>query len=161
VFDICGMEPNWSPQSFIDETVANVRKTVGTGRVICGLSGGVDSSVAAELVHRAVGDQLTCIFVNNGVLRKNDERLEFALQTMACVEDLLNHPEEAQRWRDKAEQSVAIRTGDVKKAYDLQAGDWVSFTVQGQKGTVQITVDADDASGDRDDAVGDGDGQRV
>ena len=64
--------PNWTPQSFIDETIANVRKTVGNGRVICGLSGGVDSSVAAELVHRAVGDQLTCIFVNNGVLRKNE-----------------------------------------------------------------------------------------
>ncbi len=72
IFDICGLEPNWSPQSFIDETIANVRKTVGHGRVICGLSGGVDSSVAAELVHRAVGDQLTCIFVNNGVLRKNE-----------------------------------------------------------------------------------------
>ena len=72
VFDICGLEPNWTPQSFIDETVASVRQTVGNGRVICGLSGGVDSSVAAELVHRAVGDQLTCIFVNNGVLRKNE-----------------------------------------------------------------------------------------
>ena len=72
VFEICGMKPNWSPQSFIDETVASVRATVGKGRVICGLSGGVDSSVAAELVHRAVGDQLTCIFVNNGVLRKNE-----------------------------------------------------------------------------------------
>ncbi|MGC2111728.1 MAG: glutamine-hydrolyzing GMP synthase [Candidatus Korobacteraceae bacterium] len=72
VFDICGMQPNWSPLSFIDETIASVRKTVGSGRVICGLSGGVDSSVAAELVHRAVGDQLTCIFVNNGVLRKNE-----------------------------------------------------------------------------------------
>ena len=52
--------------------LAHVRQTVGSGRVICGLSGGVDSSVAAELVHRAVGDQLTCIFVNNGVLRKNE-----------------------------------------------------------------------------------------
>jgi GMP synthase (glutamine-hydrolysing) len=72
VFEICGMKPNWSPQSFIDETIAGVRATVGKGRVICGLSGGVDSSVAAELVHRAVGDQLTCIFVNNGVLRKNE-----------------------------------------------------------------------------------------
>src|SRR5215467_1651276 len=60
VFDVCGLKPNWTPQSFIDETVANVRATVGSGRVICGLSGGVDSSVAAELVHRAVGDQLTC-----------------------------------------------------------------------------------------------------
>ena len=72
VFDICGLAADWSPLSFIDETIASVRKTVGNGRVICGLSGGVDSSVAAELVHRAVGDQLTCIFVNNGVLRKNE-----------------------------------------------------------------------------------------
>jgi GMP synthase (glutamine-hydrolysing) len=72
VFDICGLKPTWSPLSFIEETIANVRQTVGSGRVICGLSGGVDSSVAAELVHRAVGDQLTCIFVNNGVLRKNE-----------------------------------------------------------------------------------------
>jgi len=72
VFDICGVEPNWTPQSFIDETIASVRQTVGKGRVICALSGGVDSSVAAELVHRAIGDQLTCIFVNNGVLRKNE-----------------------------------------------------------------------------------------
>ncbi|HUK42869.1 MAG TPA: glutamine-hydrolyzing GMP synthase [Candidatus Bathyarchaeia archaeon] len=72
VFDICGAKPNWTPQSFIDETIASVRQTVGSGRVICGLSGGVDSSVAAELVHRAVGHQLTCIFVNNGVLRKNE-----------------------------------------------------------------------------------------
>src|SRR5664280_946220 len=59
-------------QKYIDETVAGVRQTVGNGRVICGLSGGVDSSVAAELVHRAIGEQLTCIFVNNGVLRKNE-----------------------------------------------------------------------------------------
>ncbi len=72
VFEVCGVKPNWTPQSFIDETITNVRQTVGKGRVICGLSGGVDSSVAAELVHRAVGDQLTCIFVNNGVLRKNE-----------------------------------------------------------------------------------------
>jgi GMP synthase (glutamine-hydrolysing) len=72
VFDVCGMTPNWTPQRFIDETVAAIRQQVGTGRVICGLSGGVDSSVAAVLVHRAIGDQLTCIFVNNGVLRKNE-----------------------------------------------------------------------------------------
>jgi GMP synthase (glutamine-hydrolysing) len=72
VFEICKLKPNWSARSFIDETVATVRQTVGKGRAICGLSGGVDSSVAAELVHRAIGDQLTCIFVNNGVLRKNE-----------------------------------------------------------------------------------------
>ncbi len=72
VFVICGLKPNWTPQHFIDETVASVRQQVGDGRVICGLSGGVDSSVAAVLVHKAIGDQLTCIFVNNGVLRKNE-----------------------------------------------------------------------------------------
>src|SRR6516225_1376110 len=72
IFDICGLQPNWTPQRFIDETVEAIRKQVGDGRVICGLSGGVDSSVAAVLVHRAIGEQLTCIFVNNGVLRKNE-----------------------------------------------------------------------------------------
>src|ERR1017187_6205647 len=72
VFEICGLKPNWTAQSFIEETIASVRQTVGKGRGICGLSGGVDSSVAAELVHRAIGGQLTCIFVNNGVLRKNE-----------------------------------------------------------------------------------------
>jgi len=72
IFDICGLEPNWTPRRFIDETVDSIRKQVGSGRVICALSGGVDSSVAAVLVHRAIGDQLTCIFVNNGVLRKNE-----------------------------------------------------------------------------------------
>ncbi|HVO63993.1 MAG TPA: glutamine-hydrolyzing GMP synthase [Terriglobales bacterium] len=72
VFDICGLTPNWTPQRFIDETVESIRRQVGSGRVICALSGGVDSSVAAVLVHRAIGDQLTCVFVNNGVLRKNE-----------------------------------------------------------------------------------------
>jgi GMP synthase (glutamine-hydrolysing) len=71
-FEICGLSPNWTPQRFIDETVTRIREQVGEGRAICGLSGGVDSSVAAVLVNRAIGDQLTCIFVNNGVLRKNE-----------------------------------------------------------------------------------------
>ncbi len=73
VFDICGAEPNWTPQRFIDETVANIQKTVGPhAYAICALSGGVDSSVAATLVARAMADRLTCVFVNNGVLRKNE-----------------------------------------------------------------------------------------
>jgi GMP synthase (glutamine-hydrolysing) len=72
IFGVCGLKPNWTPQRFIAETVARIREQVGSGRVICALSGGVDSSVAAVLVYRAVGDQLTCIFVNNGVLRKNE-----------------------------------------------------------------------------------------
>ena len=72
VFGICGAQPSWTPQRFIDETVAAIKQTVGTGRAICALSGGVDSSVAAVLVARAIGDRLTCIFVNNGVLRKDE-----------------------------------------------------------------------------------------
>jgi GMP synthase (glutamine-hydrolysing) len=72
VFSICGARGDWTAAHFIETTVAAIRAKVGTGHVICGLSGGVDSSVAAVLVHRAIGDQLTCIFVNNGVLRKNE-----------------------------------------------------------------------------------------
>jgi len=72
VFNICGAAGDWTPAHFIETTVAGIREKVGKGHVICGLSGGVDSSVAAVLVHRAIGDQLTCIFVNNGVLRKNE-----------------------------------------------------------------------------------------
>jgi GMP synthase (glutamine-hydrolysing) len=75
--NICGAKPSWTPQHFIDATVAQVRQQVGKGRAICALSGGVDSSVAAVLVDRALRDasgksRLTCIFVNNGVLRKNE-----------------------------------------------------------------------------------------
>src|SRR5205085_834156 len=69
---ICGCERTWSPASIIDEQVAAIRAQVGEGRVICGLSGGVDSSVAALLVHRAVGDQLTCVFVDHGLMRHNE-----------------------------------------------------------------------------------------
>ncbi len=72
VFNICGARPDWTPQRFIDETVEHVRKQVGDGHAICALSGGVDSSVAATLVQRAIGDRLTCVFVNNGVLRLNE-----------------------------------------------------------------------------------------
>ncbi len=69
LFEVAGLAPDWTATSFIDETVENIRRSVGDGLVICALSGGVDSAVAAALVHRAVGDQLTCIFVDNGLLR--------------------------------------------------------------------------------------------
>ncbi len=69
---LCGARGDWTPAHFIESTVASIREKVGSGHVICGLSGGVDSSVAAMLVHKAIGSQLTCIFVNNGVLRKNE-----------------------------------------------------------------------------------------
>ena len=69
---ICGCKGDWTPASFIETTVADLRSTVGGDRVILGLSGGVDSTVAAVLLHKAIGDRLTCIFVNNGLLRKNE-----------------------------------------------------------------------------------------
>ncbi len=74
VLDICGVAADWTPQHFIEETTAAVRARVGTGHAICAISGGVDSSVAAVLVHRAIGDRLTCVFVDNGVLRKDEFR---------------------------------------------------------------------------------------
>jgi GMP synthase (glutamine-hydrolysing) len=70
--DVCGCDMSWTAASVVEEQVARIREQVGDGRVICGLSGGVDSSVAALLVHRAVGDQLTCVFVDHGLMRKNE-----------------------------------------------------------------------------------------
>jgi GMP synthase (glutamine-hydrolysing) len=70
--DVCGCDRTWSAESIVAEQVERIRAQVGDGRVICGLSGGVDSSVAALLVHRAIGDQLTCVFVDHGLMRKNE-----------------------------------------------------------------------------------------
>jgi GMP synthase (glutamine-hydrolysing) len=70
--DIAGCERTWSAASIVEDQIRRIREQVGDGRVICGLSGGVDSSVAALLVHRAVGDQLTCVFVDHGLMRKDE-----------------------------------------------------------------------------------------
>jgi GMP synthase (glutamine-hydrolysing) len=70
--DVCACNADWTPSSFIDQAISGVLDCVGSGRVVCGLSGGVDSAVAATLVHRAVGDQLTCIFVDTGLLRRDE-----------------------------------------------------------------------------------------
>jgi GMP synthase (glutamine-hydrolysing) len=72
LYRVSGLTPSWTPGSYIEEAVASIRATVGGGKVLCALSGGVDSAVAATLVHRAIGDQLTCVFVNNGLLRKEE-----------------------------------------------------------------------------------------
>ncbi len=82
VFDICHARPLWSGAAFIAETVESIRKQVGESRAICALSGGVDSAVAAVLVHRAIGDRLTNVFVDNGLLRKNEFR-----QTLELLRD--------------------------------------------------------------------------
>ena len=79
LYDVCGADGLWSPASVIDEQIAKIREQVGDGKVICGLSGGVDSSVAALLVHKAIGDQLTCVFVDHGMMRKNEAEQVVAL----------------------------------------------------------------------------------
>jgi GMP synthase (glutamine-hydrolysing) len=72
VVDICGCTQSWTPDSFIETSIASLKEKLGNEKVVLGLSGGVDSSVAAELLHRAIGDNLYCIFVDNGLLRKNE-----------------------------------------------------------------------------------------
>jgi GMP synthase (glutamine-hydrolysing) len=139
LFAICKAEPTWTAGAFIDEEVSRVKKTVGKSRVICGLSGGVDSSVAAALVHRAVGDQLTCIFVDTGLLRLHErdqvERTFRAhlgiklvtidaekrfLTALAGVED----PEEKRR-------IIGHTFIDVFEDAAANVGDDVDFLVQG------------------------------
>jgi GMP synthase (glutamine-hydrolysing) len=71
-YEVCGCRGDWTMASFVEESIGRIRATVGAGRVVCGLSGGVDSTVAALLIHRAIGERLTCIFVDNGLLRLNE-----------------------------------------------------------------------------------------
>ncbi len=72
VFDVCGAQPLWTPSAFIEETVSTLKEQLGDAKVVMALSGGVDSTVAASLIHRAIGDRLYCLFVDNGLLRKGE-----------------------------------------------------------------------------------------
>lgn len=72
IVDVCGCDQSWTPAAFVTETIARIKEQVGNGKVVMALSGGVDSTVAATLVHRAIGDKLFCIFVDNGLLRKGE-----------------------------------------------------------------------------------------
>jgi GMP synthase (glutamine-hydrolysing) len=87
VVEICGVTPDWTPQSIIDQSIERIRQQVGSNRVLAAVSGGVDSSVAAALVHKAVGDQLVAVFVNTGLLRKNEpEQVVIAFREMLGAE---------------------------------------------------------------------------
>jgi GMP synthase (glutamine-hydrolysing) len=90
IFDICGCEPNWSAGDIVDQMVDEIRDRVGGGRVICAVSGGVDSSVAACLIDRAAGDRLFCVFVDNGLLRAGE-----AEEAVALLSEHLSAPLEA------------------------------------------------------------------
>ena len=99
LYEVCGCHGGWTTGNFIEESITEIQAQVGNGKVVCGLSGGVDSSVVAALLHRAIGNQLTCIFVNNGLLRKNEpeqvvqtfeKELKARLVTVAATEDFLS-----------------------------------------------------------------------
>ncbi|MFP3489285.1 asparagine synthase-related protein, partial [Staphylococcus sp. SIMBA_130] len=72
VYKVCECKGEWSMENFIEEQIDTIREAVGNKKVLCALSGGVDSSVVAALIHRAIGDQLTCMFVDHGLLRKGE-----------------------------------------------------------------------------------------
>jgi GMP synthase (glutamine-hydrolysing) len=103
LFDVCECSGNWEPASFIESAVAAIRAKVGDARVICALSGGVDSAVAATLVHRAVGDQLTCVFVNNGLLRLQEGERVIDVMTRGLNIDL--------RYVDASERFLSALAG--------------------------------------------------
>jgi GMP synthase (glutamine-hydrolysing) len=140
--DVCGCDLSWSAASIVEEQIARIRAQVGTGKVICGLSGGVDSSVAALLVHRAVGDQLTCVFVDHGLMRKNEgeqvisafrDRFGIPLVAVDAEERFLAKlggvtDPEAKR---KAIGAEFIRVFEEEAARLAQGGEGARFLVQG------------------------------
>lgn len=103
VYTTCKCRPSWTPGSFITQEIAEIRKAVGDRKVLCALSGGVDSTVAAVLIHRAIGDNLVCVFVDNGLLRKNEainvsallkEKFQLNLVTVDATERFLSKLED-------------------------------------------------------------------
>jgi GMP synthase (glutamine-hydrolysing) len=146
VVGICGCEADWTPEHFIQTTVERVKAQVGTGHAICGLSGGVDSSVAAVLVAKAIGDRLTCIFVNNGVLRKDEfakvqktMREQLGLNVVAVdasqrfLEKLAGVTDPEQKRKVIGNEFIAVFDDETKKIFEAEksAGEEVAWLVQG------------------------------
>ena len=145
--NICGATQDWTPAHFITSTVAKIREQVGeTGHAICGLSGGVDSSVAAVLVAKAIGDRLTCIFVNNGVLRKDEfvkvqktMRDELKLNVVAVdaserfLSKLAGITDPEQKRKIIGNEFISVFDDEAKKIFDAEksAGEEVAWLVQG------------------------------
>ncbi|MGZ8667755.1 MAG: glutamine-hydrolyzing GMP synthase [Solirubrobacterales bacterium] len=135
--EVAGCTEQWSPQSVISEQVAEVRAQVGEGRVICGLSGGVDSSVAALLVHRAVRERLTCVFVDHGLMRQNEA--EQVVEAFSGFGIPLVHVEAEERFLarlagvDDPERKRKIIGEEFIRVFEEEAGklDDVGYLVQG------------------------------
>ncbi len=139
LFEVCGAKPTWTPGAFIQDEIAKIRALVGDAQVICGLSGGVDSSVAAALVHRAIGNQLTCVFVDTGLLRLHEREqvqqtmgrhLGITLVTMDASERFLDALRDVSDPEAKR-RAIGHTFIDVFEAATAQAGTNAKFLVQG------------------------------
>jgi len=139
LFGICGCHADWTPGHFIELEVARIRELVGDRQVICGLSGGVDSSVAAALVHRAVGDQLTCIFVDNGLLRMHErEQVERTMRAHLGITLITVRAEErflsalaGEGDPERKRKIIGNTFIDVFEDASAEAGKDAAFLVQG------------------------------
>ena len=144
--DLCGCTADWTPEHFIQTTIERVRDQVGDGHAICGLSGGVDSSVAAVLVSRAIGDRLTCIFVNNGVLRKDEfakvqktMRGQLGLNVVAVdagerfLTKLAGITDPERKRKIIGNEFIAVFDDEAKKIFEAEkhGGEEVAWLVQG------------------------------
>jgi GMP synthase (glutamine-hydrolysing) len=146
VIGLCGAEADWTPEHFIQSTVERVKAQVGEGHAICGLSGGVDSSVAAVLVAKAIGERLTCIFVNNGVLRKDEfakvqktMREQLGLNVVAVdaserfLAKLAGVTDPEQKRKAIGNEFIAVFDDEAKKIFEAEksAGEEIAWLVQG------------------------------
>lgn len=144
--DICGAKQDWTPEHFIQSAIERVRAQVGDGHAICGLSGGVDSSVAAVLVAKAIGNRLTCIFVNNGVLRKDEfakvqktMREQLGLNVVAVdagerfLTKLAGVTDPEKKRKVIGNEFIAVFDDEAKKIFEAEksAGEEIAWLVQG------------------------------